>query len=72
MSQYRLKAPVSAILDKSGDVKASVRIPAGALLHDSSKQSTTLLGMIGVYWEGRHYSVALQEMLRSAEFVRSA
>jgi len=72
MSQYRLKAPVSAILDKSGGVNASVKIPAGAVLHDFSKHSATLLGMIGVYWEGRHYSVFLQEMLKNADFVRSA
>ena len=71
MSQYRLKAPVSAILDKSGGLKASAKIPAGAVLRDSSKQFTTL-GKVGVYWEGQHYSVSLQDMLKNAEFVQTA
>jgi len=71
MSRYCLKAPVSAILDESGGLKPSVKIPAGAVLHDSSKQFTTL-GKVGVYWEGRHYSVSLQDMLKNAEFVQSA
>ena len=72
MSLYRLKAPISATLDNSGGLKLSTKIPAGAVLHDFSKPSATLMGMIGVYWEGRHYSVFLQEMLKNAEFVRNA
>ena len=72
MSHYRLKAPISATLDNSGGLQPSVRIPAGAVLSDFSKPSTTLLGMIGVYWEGRHYSVFFKDMLKNAEFVKSA
>ena len=71
MSQYRLKGSVSATLDKPGGLKTSATIPAGAVLHDSSKQFTTL-GKVGVYWEGRRYSVSLQDMLKNAEFVQSA
>ena len=56
MSHYRLKAPLPAILDEPGGLNPSVRIPAGAVLSDFSKPSTTLLGMIGVYWKGWHYS----------------
>jgi hypothetical protein len=72
MAQYRLKTPMSAILDKSEDQKVSVTIPAGAVLRDSSKPTTTLLGLVGVYWEGRHYSVALNDLLKNAEIVQSA
>ena len=72
MSHYRLKAPISAALDNSGGLKLSKRIPAGAVLYDSPKHSTTLIGKIGVSWEGRHYSVSLQDMLKNAEFVQSA
>ena len=72
MSLYRLKAPISATLDKSGGLKLSIRIPAGAVLYDSPNHSTTLIGRIGVSWEGQHYSVSLQEMLKNAELVKSA
>jgi len=72
MPQYRLKAPIPATLDNSEGLKLSIRIPAGAVLSDSSKHSTTLMGMIGVSWEGRHYSVFFKDMLKNAELVKSA
>jgi hypothetical protein len=72
MATYRLKAGIPAILDKSESKKLPVTLPAGAVLRDSSQASTTLLGMIGVWWEGRHYSVYLKDLLRKAERVFSA
>ena len=72
MSLYRMKAPISGILDNSGGLKLSIRIPAGAVLYDSPKHSTTLIGRIGVFWEGQHYSVSLQDMLKYAEFAQRA
>ena len=72
LSRYRLKAPMSAILDKPGGQNVSVTLPAGAMLLDSPHTSTTLPGMVGVYWEGLHYSVFLDELLKNAEIVRSA
>jgi len=42
------------------------------MLLDSLHTSTTLPGMAGVYWEGLHYSVFLDELLKSAEIVQSA
>jgi len=72
LSRYRLKAPVSAILDKPGGQNVTVTIPVGAMLLDSPHTSTTLLGMVGVFWEGQHYSVFLDELLKKAEIVQSA
>ena len=74
LSRYRLKAPMSAILDKPGGQNVSVTIPVGAMLLDSLHTSTTLLGMVGggVYWKGLHYSVFLDDLLKSAEIVQSA
>ncbi len=72
LSHYRLKAPLSAILDKPGGQTVSVTIPTGAMLLDSPHTATTLPGMVGVYWEGLHYSVFLDELLKTAEIVRSA
>ena len=72
LSRYRLKAPMSAILDKPGGQNVSVTIPVGAVLQDSLHTSTTLLGMAGVYWEGQHYSVFLDDLLKKAEIVQSA
>lgn len=72
MARYRLKAPMSAILDKPGNEQVFVTIPTGALLRDSSQTSTTLLGMIGVLWEGRHYLVSLNDLLKNGERVEGA
>ena len=72
MALYRLKAPMSVILDKPGGQNVSVTIPVGAMLLDSPHTSTTLPGMAGVYSEGLHYSVFLDELLKSAEIVRGA
>jgi hypothetical protein len=70
--RYRLKAPISAILDKPNGEHASVKIPAGVVLHESSTHSTTLFGLIGVLWEGRHYSVALNDLLKNADRIETA
>jgi len=69
MMRYRLQHPMRAILDKPGGQQVEVTLPAGAILEDSSRPSLTLFGMIGVYWEGRHYSVYPKDLLRSAERV---
>ena len=70
-TRYRLTAPIRAILDKP-DRYGSVTIPAGALLRDSSQPSTTLLGLVGVLWEGRHYSITLNDLLKNGERVETA
>lgn len=70
-TKYRLKSPISAILEKPGRDEVHVSIPAGALLREESLSSTTLLGMFGVSWEGRHYSVSLPELLLKAERAES-
>src|SRR5258707_2694103 len=70
LSHYRLKAPLSAILDKPGGQHISVTLPIGAMLLDSPHTSTTLHGMVGVYWEGLHYSVFFNELLKTAEMVQ--
>jgi hypothetical protein len=72
LMRYRLNAPLSAILDKPGGQIVSVTLPAGAMLLDSLRTSTTLLGMVGVYWEGQHYSVFFNDLLKSAEMVQGA
>jgi hypothetical protein len=74
-TRYRLKVPIKAILDKQDGEEVSVKIPAGALLvrfAQPQEASTTLLGMIGVYWEGRHYSVYPNELALKAERVQAA
>ena len=72
MSRYRLKAPIRAILDKPGTTHVSVTIPAGAVLYESSQPSSTLFGMVGMLWEGRHYSVFPTEVINKAERVSTA
>ena len=73
-TRYRLTAPIRAILDKP-DRYASVTIPAGALLvrlSQPQEKSTTLFGMVGVYWEDRHYSVYPNDLELKAERVEGA
>ena len=53
-------------------VKRRVMLPAGAVLVESVQRSGTLKGMIGVFWEGRHYSVFLRDLLQKAERVATA
>ena len=72
MAQYQVKDPMLAILDQPEGQRVTVTIPVGALLYESLHTSTTLVGMVGVYWEGRHYSVSFRDLLKNAEFVQSA
>jgi hypothetical protein len=73
--RYRLRDPMSAILDKPDGEHVTVTIPAGALLVRHSQpqeKSTTLFGMVGVFWEERHYSVYPNELAFKAELVEGA
>jgi hypothetical protein len=67
MAKYQLKAPLPAILHKAGGQKESVTIPAGAVFEEASRHSATIEGKVGVYWEGRHYSVSLKDLLTKAD-----
>ena len=71
-SRYRLKNPIAAIYDKLGGGLVRVMLPAGAVLIESSGPSGTVIGMIGVLWDGRHYSVHLRDLLKDAERVQTA
>jgi hypothetical protein len=72
-SRFYLTAPISAILDNlNNGEQERVTLPVGAILQPTTQPSSTLLGMFGVYWEGRHYSVSLSELLLKAELVQSA
>ena len=71
MPKYQLKTPVPAVLHKPGGQKESVTLPVGAVLEEASRHSATLEGKVGVYWEGRHYSVSLKDLLTKSEAPRS-
>ena len=49
-----------------------VTLPAGAVLIESIQRNGTLKGMVGVYWEGRHYSVFLRDLLHRTERISVA
>jgi hypothetical protein len=72
MPRYRLKTSIPAIYDKLGESLIRVAIPAGAVLTETSQPSGTVIGMIGVYWEGRHYSIHLRDLLMNGERVSTA
>jgi hypothetical protein len=72
--RYRLRVPIKAILDKHDGEQMTVKIPACALLvrfAQPQEASMTLFGMVGVYWEGRHYSVYPNDLALKAERVQS-
>jgi hypothetical protein len=72
MPRYCLKTSIPAIYDKLGDSLTRVTLPAGAVLTESFQPSGILIGMIGMYWEGRHYSVHLRDLLKNGERVSTA
>ncbi len=72
MAKYHRKTPLPAILHKPRRQKESTTIPAGTMLDDSSRHSATVEGKVGVYWEGRHYSVSLRDLLTNADVARAA
>lgn len=72
MTRYQVTAPMLAISDQEHGKRAMVTIPVGAVLRDSSGPSTTLLGLVGVHWEGRHYSVSFNDLIKKAQCVQTA
>jgi hypothetical protein len=75
MVRYRVRAPIRAILEKLGGEQVSVMLPEGAILvrySQRSESSTTLFGMVGVYWQERHYSVYPNDLALKAERVSTA
>jgi len=75
MTRYRLTAPIPAIYQAPEGAEIAdlrVTLPAGAVLIESIQRNGTLKGMVGVYWEGRHYSVFLRDLLRKTQRISSA
>lgn len=72
MARFRLKDPIPAIHDTREGGEVRVTLPAGAMLMESTQHSTTLMGMVGVYWEGRHYSVHPRDLFKKAERIATA
>ncbi len=71
MTMYRLKVPVVAIVHKPGGQKEPTTLPAGVVVDESSRHSSTLEGKVGVHWQGQHYSVSLRDLLTNAEATRT-
>jgi hypothetical protein len=71
MSRYRLTAPIRAIhhaVEGAEIADLCVTLPVGAVLVESVLESS-LIGMLDVYWERRHYSVHGRDLFRKAERV---
>ena len=69
MAKYRLKAEIPATLHKPGGARESVVLPAGTVIEEASRHSSTIAGKLGVYWEGRHYSISMRDLLTKGEVV---
>ena len=75
VTRYRLTAPIPAIRHPPAGAEIAhrcVTLPACAVLFETIQRSGTLKGMIGVYWEGRHYSVYLRDLLQKTERIATA
>jgi hypothetical protein len=70
MAKYQLKTSIPATLHSPGGEKESVEIPAGAVIEEATRHSSTLAGKIGVYWDGRHYSISLKDLMTKMIVVR--
>jgi hypothetical protein len=75
VTRYRLTAPIPAICHPPAGAEIAERqvtLPACAVLFETVEHSGTITGMIGVYWEGRHYSIFLRDLLQKTERVANA
>jgi hypothetical protein len=72
MERYRLKASIPAIQDTGEGNEVRVTLPAGAMLIEAAPHATTLLGMVGVQWEGRYYSVHPRDLFKKADQISTA
>jgi len=70
MTMYRIKEPVAAVMHRPGGQKEPSTLPAGVVVDESCRHSSTLEGKVGVYWQGQHYSVSLRDLLTNAEATR--
>jgi len=72
MTRYRLSVPIPAIYHTPEGAELRVTLPAGAVLVESVQQPRRLIGMVGMYWERRPYSVHRRDLLKKAELVSTA
>ena len=75
MTRYRLTGPIRAIYQAPAGAEIAnlrVTLPAGAVVIESIQRNGTLKGMIGVYWEGRNYSVFLRDLLQKTQRISTA
>ena len=75
MLRYRLKAAIPGVHHAPQGAEVAnrrVTLPAGAVLIESVQRNGTLKGMVGVYWEGRHYSVFLRDLLQKTQCISAA
>ena len=66
-AKYKLKAEIPATLHAPGGQQQSVTLAAGTVIEEASRHSSTIAGKIGVYWEGRHYSISMRDLLTKAD-----
>jgi hypothetical protein len=71
MTKYRIKTPVAAVVHRPGGKKEPTSLPAGVVVDESCRHSSTLEGKVGVYWDGVHYSISLRDLLTNAEATRT-
>jgi hypothetical protein len=69
MAKYKLKAEIPATLHRPGGAHESVVLPMGAVIEEASRHSSTIAGKIGVYCDGRHYSISMRDLLTKAEVI---
>lgn len=59
------------MVHKPGGQKECTTLPAGVVIDESSRHSSTIEGKVGVYLEGLHYSVSLKDLLTNAEATKT-
>lgn len=71
-ARYRARVRIRTIPDKPDCQRVPVALPPGTVPVRSpqpSEKGVTLIGIVGVFWERRHDSVSLRDLLNHAGFV---
>lgn len=69
MTRYSVKNPIAAIRYRPDGGLLHLTIPAGAVLCETLQDARTLLGMVGVQWDGRYFAVYRRDLMERAERV---
>jgi hypothetical protein len=70
LAKFELKTAIPAVMHNKGGGTEPATLPLGAVIDEANRHSSTIAGKIGVYWEGRHYSISMRDLMTKTVVVR--